>query len=331
MAHGLPGGSPLSVATISVSDMNRSLDFYCRRIGMTVRSDATWSGPAFARHWHLAGNASARAVFLAAATHAVGRVLLLQFDATGRAPIRQDAVRRGYGLWNLNFYTHDIVGASKELAGLGYRFWSEPTAHNFSPEVGSPVEVMFDGPDEVPINLVELRGGGPGSQIGGMRTFLQQHGTTKTGFTPVVTSSHCVRSREKGIAFYRDVLGMHVVIDEEMNSPAANHFLNIPASSRTHVTFVEGNHMFGKVAMSWPVNYTPVDLVPRAIAPNVGYLSQTFLVPDVAATIAATQEQGGQVYTPRHDVDIPGLGAVTAAIVRNPASGALTEFVETKA
>ena len=144
MAAGLPGGSPLSIATVSVRDMARSLDFYVGRIGMTVVADETWSGPAFERHWHLAGGAKARAVLLAAASHDVGRVLLLEFAIGERRLIREDRVRRGYGLWNLNFYTHDIVGASKELAALGYTFWSEPTQHNFSPEVGSPVEVIFD-------------------------------------------------------------------------------------------------------------------------------------------------------------------------------------------
>jgi catechol 2,3-dioxygenase-like lactoylglutathione lyase family enzyme len=161
-----------------------------------------------------------------------------------------------------------------------------------------------------------------------MRAYLQEHGTTKAGFTPVVTSSHCVRSRDQGVAFYRDVLGMHVIIDEEMNSAASNHFLNIPAESRTHVTFVEGNHKFGKVAMSWPVNYAPIDLIRRAVAPNIGYLAQTFLVPDLGAALASAGAQGAEVYTGRHEIAVPGVGRRPVAIVRNPASGALTEFME---
>ncbi|MSO65659.1 MAG: hypothetical protein EXQ85_07685 [Alphaproteobacteria bacterium] len=328
MTVGLPGGSPITVATVGVRDMAVALAFYRNHIGMDVKADVAWSGAAFERHWHLAKGSRARAVFLSAAAHTVGRILLLEFDAAQRVLVRGNRERRGYGLWNLNFYTHDIVAASRELAAMGFTFWSEPTKHNFSPEVGSPVEVIFDGPDDLPINLVELRGGAPGSRIGDMRAYLQEHGTTRTGFTPVVTSSHCVRSRDKGVGFYRDVLGMKIVIDEEMNSVASNHFLNIPATSRTHVTFVQGCHRFGKVAMSWPVNYTPADLVPRAVAPNCGYLAQAFLVPTLGPAVAAAVAAGAEPYTAAHELDIPGIGRRAVALLRNPASGALTEFIE---
>ena len=327
MQAGLPGGSPLSFAVVGVEDMARSLAFYRDAIGMAPVADTVWRGPAFERLWHLPAMARARAVLLQAAAHDVGRVLLLEFDATHRQHVRANREKRAYSLFNLNFYTRDIFGAARELAGRGFAFWSEPTEHHFSPEVGSPVEVIFEGPDALPINLVELRGGGPESEIGRMRAFLDAHGLTGSGFTPVVTTSHCVRSRDKGVAFYRDVLGMQAIIDEEMNSPASNRFLTIAADSRTHVTFMQGHHKFGKVAMSWPVNYTPPDLVPRAVAPNIGYLAQGFLVPDAGAALVAAAAQGADPYTALIDCDLPGLGARPVAIVRNPASGALMLLV----
>ena len=321
-------GSPLDTAGISVADLDASLAFYGGVIGMTASEPCSWSGEAFEALWHLPAGSAARAALCHAGGDAVGRVLLVEFDAGKRELVRANAVRRAYGLFNLNFYTPDIHAAHAELSGR-YEFWSEPVEHAFTPEVGTPVEVIFEGPDAVPINLVELKGGAPGSRIGDMRAFMAAYGHTAQGFSPVVTSAHCVQSRAAGKAFYGQVLGMSVIIDEELFSDEANHFLNTPAGARTHITFVQGNHMFGKVAMSHPLNYAPPDLVPRAIAPNVGYLAQAFTVADLDAAEAAFRGLSDvEGYAPRLSLDVPGLGARHITAVCNPGSGAITWLME---
>lgn len=318
-------GSPLDTVVIGVADLEASLAFYRDVIGMTASAPVDWSGDAFAAIWHLPEGAGARAAFCHAGPDPVGRVLLVEFAAPGRLLVRENAERRSFGLFNLNFYTPDIHAAHAELSARGYEFWSAPVEHAFTPEVGTPVEVIFEGPDAVPINLVELKGGEPSSRIGEMRAFMAAFGHTAAGYSPVVTSAHCVRSRNAGVAFYGEVLGMSVIIDEELFSDEANHFLNTPAGARTHITFVQGAHMFGKVAMSMPVNYAPPDLVPRAVAPNIGYLAQAFAVADLdAAEAAFAAVRDREVYAPRQSVDVPGLGPQQVSVVRNPASGALT-------
>ncbi len=318
-------GSPLNSAVIGVADIDTSLAFYRDVIGMTASEVVDWSGDGFAALWHLPAGAGARTAFCHAGDDPVGRVLLVEFDAPDRSLVRENAERRSYGLFNLNFYTPDIHASHADLSARGYDFWSAPVEHAFTPEVGTPVEVIFEGPDAVPINLVELKGGEPGSRIGEMRAYMAAYGHTAQGYSPVVTTAHCVYSREAGVAFYGDVLGMSVFIDEELFSDEANHFLNIPAGARTHVTFVQGAHMFGKVAMSCPVNYSPPDVVSRAVAPNIGYLAQAFAVADLdAAEAAFGRLRDSQTYSPRLSVEVPGLGPRIITVVRNPASGALT-------
>ena len=75
-----------------------------------------------------------------------------------------------------------------------------------TPEVGTPIEVVFEGPDGVMINLVELATTDPKTRIGQMRAYVEKHGRTKTGFTPVVTTNHVLQSRERGKTFYEEVL-----------------------------------------------------------------------------------------------------------------------------
>jgi catechol 2,3-dioxygenase-like lactoylglutathione lyase family enzyme len=328
MAIIAPEGSPLSVAVVGVADMDASLRFYRDLIGLTAHAPITWEGPDFERHWRLPEGAAAQAVFCELPGVEVGRVLLLAFNATKRKPVRAMDAPRAFGLVNLNFYTDKIVEDSKRFAALGYKFWSDPTHYVMSGRTGAPTEVIFDGPDTMAINFVELTSGDPSSRIGQMRAYVQSHGRTPTGFTPVVTTSHCVRDMKKAVAFYEQVLKMGVLIDEIMDSPVQNTFLRLAEKSRTAVKFMQGNHMFGKIALSQPLNYPCVDLVHNAVPPNIGYLAQTFVVKDLTAAKAASDALKADVYSPPMELTVPGLGRVAAALVRNPGSGALQQIVQ---
>ena len=318
-----PEGSPLSVAVIGVADMGASLHFYRDLIGLTAHDMVTWSGPGFEALWHLPEGSSADAVFCELPGYPVGRVLLLDFHTENREEIRGEDTARAYGLVNLNFYTNDIAGDTKKFKAEGYKFWSEPTGYEMSEQAGAPIEVIFDGPDTVSINFVELATTDPTTRVGQMRAYVDQHGRTPTGFTPVVTTSHCVRDLDKATEFYETVLKSGVLIDEVLDQKEQNYFLRLAEDSKTAVRFMQGNDMFGKIALSMPMNYECDDLVPRAHAPNIGYIAQMFEVTDLDYAEEASGRVGAEGYAPRGTYDVPGLGAVEALTVRNPGSGAL--------
>lgn len=318
-----PDGSPLSVAVIGVADMNASLHFYRDLIGLTAHESVTWSGPGFEKLWHLPEGSTAAAVFCELPGYPVGRVLLLDFDASEREEIRSDETARAFGLVNLNFYTDDIAADTQVLKSHGYKFWSEPTGYEMSDKAGAPIEVIFDGPDTVSINLVELASTDPTTRVGQMRAYTDKHGRTPTGFTPVVTTSHCVKDLDKATQFYETVLKSGVLIDEVMAGKAQNHFLRLAEDAKTAVRFMQGNDMFGKVALSMPLNYSCDDLVPRAHAPNIGYIAQMFEVSDLDYAEKASGDVGAAGYAGRDVYDVPGLGSIEAFTVRNPGSGAL--------
>jgi predicted enzyme related to lactoylglutathione lyase len=137
-----------------------------------------------------------------------------------------------------------------------------------------------------------------------------------------------VRSHERGLEFYTGVLGMSVRNDVVLEGAEMERFTRFPPGARARDLYLQGNHIFGKIAMIEPLNFECVDLVPRAVAPNVGYLAQSFLVPDLAAALAAAAARGGDLYSPPLELALPALGLVRTAIVRNPASGALQELIE---
>ncbi|MCU0758736.1 MAG: VOC family protein [Steroidobacteraceae bacterium] len=329
-----PQGSPLAVAVVGARDLEASLRFYVDVIGLDAGPETAWSGEAFERLWQLPAGARARCRMLGAGASPVGRILLVEFEERSLPPgtVRETIATRAdsqcFGLANLNFYDADIRATTARLRAAGFAFWSDPTQHSLTAGVGNPIEVLFDGPDGVAINLVELASTDPNTRIGQMRAYVERHGRTRTGFTPVVTTSHVVRSIPRARAFYERVLKMGALIDEVMSADRVNLFLRLPQGARTHITFMQGNHMFGKVALGEPLNYAEscTDLVPRAHAPNVGYLAQAFELPGAAAFEAAERacrELDVEFVGAPQTGELPGLGSRRHVMVRNPGSGAL--------
>jgi catechol 2,3-dioxygenase-like lactoylglutathione lyase family enzyme len=323
-----PGGSPLAFAVVSCRELEESLRFYVGRIGLAAGPVVHWDRPALERLWDPAPAPSARACLVGAPGVEVGRILLVEFATAERSLVALESSARQYGFANLNFYSADMRAAAASFQGAGYRFWSEPTQHGLTSGVGAPIEVLFDGPDGVTINLVELATRDPATRIGQMRAYVESVGYTPEGFTPVVTTSHVVRSIARARAFYERVLGMGALIDEEMALERSNAFLCLPRDARTHITFMQGNHMFGKIALSEPLNYDCLDAVPRAEAPNIGLLVHAHEVADLGAARAAAMALGAGPPDRDLELELPGFGARRGFLARNPGSGAAQWIIE---
>lgn len=320
-----PDGSPLALAVISCSSLDASLHFYRDLIGFDASAEEEWGGEWFEELWRLPAGASARACLLTACGMPVGRILLLEFHSAQREIIQQRPSSAAIGLNNLNFYVRDLSAVVRELTARGFRFWSQPTQHSLTAGVGNPLEVIFDGPDGVAINLIELTSTDLATRVGQMRAYMEHCGYTRSGFTPVVTTSHVCRDLAAARHFYETVLHMGALIDEEVSAEHVNAFLRLPPDARTHLTFMQGNHMFGKIALSGPLNYLQRcdDLTLRAKAPDIGYLAQGFEVPNVDGAYTAALAAGAVVIEAPGNAELPGLGTRRQFMVRNPGSGAL--------
>ncbi len=322
-------GSPLHAATIGVEDLERTTGFYRDQVGFDVLGRQVLSGTAFETHWGLPRGARAEMVMLADRGCEAGRVALLQFEANRRELVRNIQGQRFFGFVNLNFYTEDIFGHTAKFEAAGCRAWSEPVVHPMGNNIGEPVEVMLDGPDGVILNLIELRAQSPAARIHRTIAFIRDHGGyNRCGLTPVATSQHCVSDYERTLAFNTTVLGQSVRNDTVLQGRAMEQFMQYPPGARSRDTYLQGTHVFGKIAINYPLNFDCENLVPRAAAPNIGYLAQSFIVPDLAAAVEAARSIGVSPATVPVELDLPGLGRVTTTMFRNPGSGALHEVLQ---
>jgi predicted enzyme related to lactoylglutathione lyase len=325
---GLGTGNPLYAATIGTSDIARSIDFYTRVMGFDVVDRAKLGGPPLARHWHVPAGAQLDVAVLADRWE-FGRIVLLHWiDWAGR-PIRHVGGQRCFGLINLNFYTNDIEQQTRRIAAAGCRPWTDPIEHDMGHDIGEPIEVMIDGPDTVILNLLQLQARNLNARVMETANYVRSTlGFNARGLTPVVTTQHCVRDADRGIAFYRSVVGMEVRIDTILKGELMEKFMGYPPGAMTRDVYVNGNSIIGKIAVNQPLNFACSDLVPNAVPPNYGYLAQSFIVDDLATALAHATRIGSQVYSPPTEIELPALRHCVSAIVRNPGSGALQELIQ---
>ncbi len=324
-----PQGAALHAAVIGVRTLEQSLRFYRDLIGLAVIDEGVLYNGAFSAFWRLPSGSRARYAALAERGGKVGRIVLIEFEGPERLPIRDIPDESAYGLMNLNFYTADIARDAARIEAAGYPLWSPPMRHRMAPEVGSPTEVMLDGPDTLIINLVELTTSDPATRIGQMRAFVaDDFGYNAQGFTPVVTTQHATPDMAAEVRFYEAAMGMRVLFSDRLGNPEQNAFSRYPEGSTTLCTFLQGAHMFGKVAVNQPLDYPCVSMTDTAVAPNIGYIAQAFIVPDLGLSVTRGREAGARDYALASDIHFPGLGPVQAAIVRSPGSGALILMIE---
>lgn len=316
-------GTPLSFALIGARSIDASVGFYRDVIGFDVLA----RGPAAAPFVQLLGLPAGTAVdtcLMGACGLDIGQVLLYAPDLPGREPARRAGERTTRGLWNINFYVDDIVAVAKELSAR-YEFWSEPRRYLVSPESGEAIEVVFEAPDGVAVNLVQPLGDAR-TFIGRVRIAAEAFGRTRCGFTPIATTAHCVASLAAARRFYTAMLGVTTVLDAELGRPETNEFLARPADARAHTVFLAGNHFFGKLSLNEPLNFdVPERVISRADA--IGYVAQGFRVPNLDRAMGAALAAGGMT-AGEGRMEMPGFEGGKAVLLRAPGSGALACLVE---
>jgi catechol 2,3-dioxygenase-like lactoylglutathione lyase family enzyme len=320
--------APVNAVVIGVENLDISLAFYEKTLGLEISDARTWQGPDFERYWNVPAGTTARCVFLKHGADPVGRIQLMEFDAPNRKRVRSPEIRRATGLFNLNIYSSDLMRDYEQLKSQGYNFWSEPARNNFGPVVGVTLEVGFDAPDGVAINLIQLLTEDPKTVIGQILAFIDEYGRTPTGYTSVVTTAHSVDDMEKALAFYYGPLKMSLFMESVLEGAETNRYLCLPEDSRTQSILVQGSHEYGKIALATPLNYDVSSLVPDAIPPNIGYLAQSFQVSDIEEAVSACAAVDAEVFTAPMEIDLPGRGKCKSMLVRNPGSGALQELFQ---
>ena len=145
------------------------------------------------------------------------------------------------------------------------------------------------------VNLVQLPENSQRESIQDMCSFFQSNGTTTKGFTEIVTTSHCVSNTKNAKNFYHNVLGMQEMFSDVLSAKESNQFLRRPDQGETLITFMKGEHFYGKIALSEPLNYKVPNNIKNACPPNIGYFGQGFFINDIEKRVISKVISGRSV------------------------------------
>lgn len=291
-------------SSISTEDLGHSIAFYRDVIGFEVADQGVSND--LRPFLGLEGGRGVEWAMMRACNLPVGQILLLQCHGISPVHIREPGDKTTRGLWNLNFYVVDLKQTAANLQRDGFALWSDPVEYSLG-AAGRAIEVLFDAPDGVAINLVQPMGDA-GTFTRRIADCAERFGHTTTGFSPVATTACCVRSAQASGQVFQDAMGLRVVLDEVLGQPETNRFLGRPADAKSRTMFFEGEHFFGKVSLNVPLNYDVPERSDRLFPANIGYFALGFSSEDPDQDAACAETAGMTVVSRVGINDMPAIG-----------------------
>ena len=225
-----PGITGVEAVGITVSDLDRSLDFYTQALHFEKEWEREWNG---AEVEHLKGVFGVR-VRVARLKLGIEEIELSEYLAPQGRPLPQDS--RSNDLW---FQHVAIVVRDMDLA---YRWLREhhvqhvssgpETLPAWNPDAGGIQAFYFRDPDGHVLEIIHFPAG-----RGDPR--WQQPGSDL--FEGIDHTAIAVSSTEASLAFYRDQLGMHVTGTSENYGEEQEHLNNV-FGARLRITSLRAAH-----------------------------------------------------------------------------------------
>lgn len=142
-------------ANINVSDLDRTLDFYTRVLGLKVVDETEFAGDEFTQGTGLSG-AKIRAAFLEAPNSST-ILEVFQYVAPDSRPIPQNASPNDIGVGHICFQVDDIDQSYEKLSKRGIKFVSPPvTISKEHPKGAGARFCYFHDPDGILIEILQL-------------------------------------------------------------------------------------------------------------------------------------------------------------------------------
>jgi len=306
---------------ISVRDMDESLAFYRDEVGMQVVADQNLDPAKIQQLWNLSKGTKARAVFLKNEEQSTLLELIEFKPHSGRA-IREGAQIRDYGIYDIALLVKDLDKTHRDLIGKGFKFISPPIRWvpraSFVPFDSS--EAILNGPNDMPIALMELWGEG--------------HPEVKKGnYGMIVDSAQMVEDIEEVIRFYRDILGLTLQGDHKLPRGQVDELLKLPPGTDVRIAFFNKEGFFNKEVSSGPlvecISYSikAKSLAAVAKPPNLGVFMIAFETDDLSGLMEKFKEEKIKVLSGPVEMESGPHGKINTIIGEGP-SKVMVEFFE---
>jgi len=288
---------------ISVRDMAASVALFRDVLEMTVVGEGPVDGAGFQRLWGLPAGTAATAVYLRNDEQSTAIELLEVTPHSGRC-IREGAKLFDHGLFDIAFRTKHLDVAYEELTAKGYTFQSAPIVYTADWANVTVREVIMNGPDQMPIALIE-RLSAPLPVIEGR-------------FGTMVDVAQFVPAMDACQRFYADVLGYTSVFDRTLPDGLIDGVVGLPPGTRSRL-----NLMFQTGTKTPAVEMIECAGLGRALAAGVGptrygLFAMAMETADLLELLGRIGAAGFAVLSGPTEIQHALHGRMTAAAVRGP-------------
>jgi catechol 2,3-dioxygenase-like lactoylglutathione lyase family enzyme len=300
--------SEVRIATLGVSDLERSIAFYRDALGWRLIASGAVD-PALAPLLRSAPEHAGRWAVLAADDSGLGRVRLVAFDPPGERLWTEANRYAGSGYYALNFRCRDARASMARIVAAGGHAAHAPSYWEVSEQV-AVWDSISDDPDGTRLDLFSYERGG------------ELRGPLHTEVSVLQTVAIATRDVARSRRFYEG-LGFRELFDRVLDFPELQQLLGADRPVKIHNVNLmkDGNIVPGRVEMFAYLGIEDVleaPLGPLAHPPRLGILSIGFDSDDLDADLAALMALGARPIARMAVPDWPGYGAAEVAIVAGP-------------
>lgn len=301
------------VATLGVSDLDRSIVFYQRAFGWKLVARGAIE-PDLVPLLRAAPGSRGRWALMAADDSGRGRVRLLAFDPPGEPLWNKTNRYSGSGYYALNFRCRDARASMDRIEAAGGHAAHAPSFWEVSPEV-AVWDSISDDPDGIRLDLFSYARGG------------ELRGPLDTEVSVLQTVAIATRDVARSRRFYEG-LGYRELFDRVLDFPELQQLLGADRPVKIHnVNLMKEGHIVpGRVEM---FAYLGIDDVPEtplgplARPPRLGILAIGFESSDLDADLATLTALGARPLARSKVDDWPGYGRAEVAVVSGPDAEAI--------
>ncbi|MBI3949858.1 MAG: VOC family protein [Acidobacteria bacterium] len=308
------GISGLRAVVVGVQDMERSLRFYEKEIGMSPVSDQ-WTEFAGENPMLLSPRRRTRVVVLRHPSSGLADLRLVEIG--GRPdPIRIRDRSWDFAIFDLGFAAEDAEKSRAEITAAGF-FCKEVAQYHVPSDTRMVInECLCRGPDGEWAVVIQRP---PPNSVRGLA------GLTHSGIS--------VRDGHSVLRFYQEGLGLKLRSETWYDQDGVRHIVGLPSGGKlrimtlqseadpaTRVLLFEFSDAAGKRLLDR-------DLSERARPPHHGIYLLSFEVGDLAGTLARCQQHGGRIVVEPRLYESSPYGHARVATVRSP-DGTLYELIE---
>ena len=297
---------------ISVESLDESVAFFRDTMEMQLVAETELDAAAVQELWGLPSGTIAQAAYLKNVEQTTF-LELIQFTPNSGKYIRSDAHQHDLGIFDIAFRAKDIDAVYKDFKAKGVEFVSAPVVYTADWANVTVKEVIFFGPNRMPIALIE-RLSEPKPVIEGR-------------FGTMVDAAQFVTDMDQVRPFYTDLLGYTAVFDKDLPDGLIDEVLELPTGTHSRMAFLlqlETNTPAVELIVCKPSGKSLADVIGPE---NIGLFGLAFEVDNLTELQEKVTAAGYPVKYGTVEMGIPERGLIRSLVIAGP-NQAWLEFFE---